>query len=1022
LREERIAVHIRWMGSTPTSAASTGDRSPSEDEIPRPEPVAPAARNARPRLEELQRLTSALVRLSTFEDIGAFCSRELADLAGASMCWIGRVTDDGTALESIGSHGVSQDTAHRFSRLRIEPSYAIGEALISGRPLWFVDRTSLLAAFPALAVTARDIDREGAAFIPLLVGDGSGGRRVGGLSLGFRAGQVPVGDARDFVLSLAQQCALALDRARLHEAERIARRDAEAAKQRAERAAYRAGRLLHLASSLSRALTREDVAAVILDEAMPAFHASGAWIVHAGSSSPFDILGMRGVREELIRPLARAGRQSRSLSAEVARTGEARFLIVGSRDEWSRLYPDSAEFVASHHFGVLAALPLRYGGATHGVLAFGLPAVELAEEDRAAMMAFAAQCSQSLERARLHAAERAARQAAEHAANRTARLQALTSSLSQALTLGEICDIIAREGRAALEASAVAVFLLDDARAALELVEDVGFSELSRQRFTRVPLATDLPMTEAVRTEQPMYFTSQDELSSRYPLLADVLARSALQTLAVVPLRASVEVMGVLVLAFAAPSAFEQSDRAFAEALATQCAQAMERAELAAERAKLSEARSWAARRAGFLADASRALAIPLDGDEVLHALAALPVPAFADYTIVYRIGSDGLIHRVARAHADAGRARVLDTLEREYPLRPGSDVLASRVMRTRERLLIPHMSMDALRDAAPDARYLEIVAELGPCSGIVVPLTARGRALGALVLAMADPACGGSGRRFTEDDLALAESLAERAALALDSLLVLAEAERARAESEHANRAKSDFLATMSHELRTPLNAIAGFVQLLDMELHGPVTAAQRDSLARIGRAQERLLGLINDILNFARLEAGRVEYDIRPTHVGEVVTEVSSLMESQLSARALELDIALPEHAGEAPIVVQADRDKLAQVLLNLLSNAVKFTAPGGRIGIELGPHPRDDTRVELRVTDTGTGIPSEKLQTIFEPFVQLGRGLTSNAEGTGLGLAISRDLVRGMDGELAAESTPGAGSTFRIELLRA
>jgi signal transduction histidine kinase len=106
----------------------------------------------------------------------------------------------------------------------------------------------------------------------------------------------------------------------------------------------------------------------------------------------------------------------------------------------------------------------------------------------------------------------------------------------------------------------------------------------------------------------------------------------------------------------------------------------------------------------------------------------------------------------------------------------------------------------------------------------------------------------------------------------------------------------------------------------------------------------------------------------------------------------------------------------------LLNLLSNAVKFTAPGGRIGIELAPHPQDRARAELRVTDTGTGIPSEKLQTIFEPFVQLGRGLTSNVEGTGLGLAISRDLVRGMDGELAAESTPGAGSTFRIELLRA
>jgi signal transduction histidine kinase len=1010
------------MSASPTPATTPGDQALGHGGTLRPESASVQRLAVRPHLEDLQRLTSALVRLSTFEEIGQFCSRELADLAGASMCWIGRVTDDGTTLESIGTYGVSQTAERLFFRIPIDVTYAIGDAILNGRPLWFVDRASLLEAFPKLAVTAHDIDREASVFIPLLVGDGPSARRIGGLSLGFRAAQALDAETRDFLLSLAQQCAQALDRARLHEAERIARRDAEAARQRAERAAYRAGRMLHLASSLSRALTREDVAAVVLDEAMPAFHASAAWIVHAGMGEAFDVIGMRGIREELIRPLAQAGRQSRSLSAEVAQTGEPRFLAVGSRDEWSRTYPDSANFVAAHHFGVLAALPLHYAGSTHGVMAFGLPGVELAEEDRAAMLAFAAQCSQSLERARLHGAERAARQEAEHAASRTVHLQALTAAMSQALTLGEICDIITKEGRAAMNADTVAVFLLDNERRGLDLVSDVGFSDVGRRTYSRVPLGAGVPFGEAARTGGAMFFADLDELASKSPMLAATMADSARQALAIVPLRASGDVMGVLVFAFVAPYTFGRTDQEFTAALATQCAQAMERAELAAERARLSEAQSWAARRAHFLANASRALALPLDGDEVLRVLATLPVPVFADYTIVYRVGADGLTHRVARTHVDPSGERVLDQLEREYPLAPMSDVPASRALRTHETMFMPNMTVDALRAAAPDARYTSIVAKLGPCSGIVVPLIARGRALGALVLAMAEPTSGGSDRRFTQDDVALAESLAERAALALDSLLVLAEAERARAESEHANRAKSDFLATMSHELRTPLNAIAGFVQLLDMELHGPVTAAQRDSLARIGRAQKRLLGLINDILNFARLEAGRVEYDIRPTHVGDVVTEVSSLMESQLSARALRLAVEIPELEGRAPIPVRADRDKLAQVLLNLLSNAVKFTAPGGRIGIELVPHPRDAARVELRVTDTGAGIPAEKLQTIFEPFVQLGRGLSRNVEGTGLGLAISRDLVRGMDGELVAESTPGAGSTFRIELLRA
>jgi signal transduction histidine kinase len=223
-----------------------------------------------------------------------------------------------------------------------------------------------------------------------------------------------------------------------------------------------------------------------------------------------------------------------------------------------------------------------------------------------------------------------------------------------------------------------------------------------------------------------------------------------------------------------------------------------------------------------------------------------------------------------------------------------------------------------------------------------------------------------------------------------------------------------------MSHELRTPLNAIAGFVQLLDMELHGPVTAAQRDSLARIGRAQERLLGLINDILNFARLEAGRVEYDIRPTHVGEVVTEVSSLMESQLSARALELDIALPEHAGEAPIVVQADRDKLAQVLLNLLSNAVKFTDVGGvsvKVSHTDAPSPTDEARIIIAVEDTGIGLTPEDMRGLFTEFEQAEPAIRRRNGGTGLGLAISRQLARAMGGEIRVASQPGKGSTSTI-----
>ena len=239
-------------------------------------------------------------------------------------------------------------------------------------------------------------------------------------------------------------------------------------------------------------------------------------------------------------------------------------------------------------------------------------------------------------------------------------------------------------------------------------------------------------------------------------------------------------------------------------------------------------------------------------------------------------------------------------------------------------------------------------------------------------------------------------------------------DAERARTEAEAANRAKSDFLAHMSHELRTPLNAIAGYVELLELGIRGPITDEQREDLRRIRASQRLLLGLVNDVLNFAKLEMGRIDLTMTDVPVDETLAALEPVVAPQLQAKSLHYEY----RPCEAGLTAFADRGKVEQVVLNLLSNAIKFTPAGGRITVDCHA---TEAWVAIGVRDSGRGIPPESQERIFEPFVRMDSGLARSTEGTGLGLAISRDLARAMDGGLTVESRVGEGAYFRLHLLR-
>ncbi len=236
-------------------------------------------------------------------------------------------------------------------------------------------------------------------------------------------------------------------------------------------------------------------------------------------------------------------------------------------------------------------------------------------------------------------------------------------------------------------------------------------------------------------------------------------------------------------------------------------------------------------------------------------------------------------------------------------------------------------------------------------------------------------------------------------------------ELERAKAASEKANLAKSDFLSSMSHELRSPLNAILGFAQLISSELPPP-TASQMASVDQILHAGWYLLELINEILDLAQIESGKLALSLEPTSLAEVMAECEAMIEPQGQKRGISMTFP----TFDTPCFVDADRTRVKQVLINLLSNAIKYNQPNGTVAVDCSL--RTPERMRISVRDSGAGLPPDMLQQLFQPFNRLGQE-NSAEEGTGIGLVMSKRLVEMMGGLIGVESTVGAGSVFWFEL---
>jgi len=425
---------------------------------------------------------------------------------------------------------------------------------------------------------------------------------------------------------------------------------------------------------------------------------------------------------------------------------------------------------------------------------------------------------------------------------------------------------------------------------------------------------------------------------------------------------------------------------------------------LTAEQAARARAES-AERRATLLSESSAALSASLDAATTLRTVSRLVVPRFADWCIVDLVTRENTLERVAVSAAGPENEALLSELQRYAPDWTSSQPSA-QALRSRTTIVMPEVTEETLVSTARDAKHLAIVRRLRPQSAIAVPMVLRQRIIGAITLVRTV-----AGRPYDVADIAMAEELAGRAALAVDNATLYSEADQARAQAEGANRAKDEFLAVLSHELRTPMNAVYGWARMLQMgQIDAGTTPRALDAIVRNAHVQ---LQLIDDLLDVSRIISGKMRLDIRPVDIHRVIEAALDAVRPAADAKGLKLHSLLDPSAGP----VSGDPDRLQQVVWNLLMNAVKFTPRDGRIQIALQ---RVNSHLEIVVSDTGAGIRSELLPVIFDRFKQGESGSTRTQGGLGIGLALVRHLVELHGGSVTAQSAgEGKGATFTVKL---
>jgi signal transduction histidine kinase len=596
-----------------------------------------------------------------------------------------------------------------------------------------------------------------------------------------------------------------------------------------------------------------------------------------------------------------------------------------------------------------------------------------------------------LEKAGLQLQDQA--EAARRAVVKADKLQRLTSLLLEAVGEAAVARVITHEARAAVDAEGAAVAVVRE-HGHLDLAAVEGFDAAVLQAPAGMRAAL---LADSLSSGEPVWLEDAAALPDRYP----ELVAAAHRAWCALPLRAERRHLGVVVFSFTQPGEFAQEDRSFLLLLAQQCVQALERARLHDTSLRARVRAEFAERRLELLAEASVRLTSSLDCEAALGSMAELVVPDFADWCAVHLHDDHGTSRLVTVVHADGERAERRRLLEARR--RNGGIALTGFEPVVQQGLHhhVEPITDDLLRSVAGDEEQLEVLRSFQLSSQLTVAIGADHARTGTITLGSAE-----SGRVFGEADIRLAVELGRRAGQAVEN-------SRLYQNTHFASEAKSNFLAVMSHELRTPLNAIIGYSDLLLLGVPNQIPDAARRQIERVRSASDSLLHLVEEVLSFSRIEAGKEEIRISPLDLSALLADAVAMIEPLAAEKQLQVQLRLPDQ----PLKLVSDERKISQIVTNLLSNAVKFTERG-ELSVEAMA---TDAEIRVSFRDTGIGIPQEHLEQIFDPFWQVEQSSTRRFGGTGLGLGVARKLARLLEGRLEVESEEGKGSVFTLTLPR-